>query len=113
MTDHPPPPPPDRPPGPAHGQPDWPVSAAAVCRRHGQSVHVLARRLLHDEGEAAEASQEALRHLLRQLPRLRGDAEVTAWLHRATVQAALRHRRQAPLAAPAPAGPRQGLAPAT
>jgi DNA-directed RNA polymerase specialized sigma24 family protein len=85
------------------------VSAAAVCGRHGQSVYALERRLLHDEGDVADVSREVLRHLVRQLPGLRGDADLTGWLHRATVQAALRHRRQAPV----PAVRRERPAPAT
>jgi DNA-directed RNA polymerase specialized sigma24 family protein len=112
MTDQPPPPPPDRLPWPAHGACGQTL-LTALWRQHSPRVYARARRLLRDEREVTEASQEALRQVLGQFPGLRGDAEVTAWLHRATVRAARRHRRRALPSAPPPVVRRQDPAPAT
>jgi RNA polymerase sigma-70 factor (ECF subfamily) len=86
------------------------LTAEDVSRRHAHRIYNLARRLLSNEADVEAVTQEALLQVVRRLGSFRGQAELTTWLHRATVQAALRHRRQAQLSAAAPAGPRESPA---
>ncbi|MDX1395187.1 MAG: sigma-70 family RNA polymerase sigma factor, partial [Gemmatimonadota bacterium] len=52
---------------------------------HEARVYGLAVRLLGDPVKAEEAAQEAFVRLYRSLDRLRGDAKLSTWLHRVTV----------------------------
>lgn len=49
----------------------------------------VARRILQDPHDAADAAQEAYIRALRGLRRFRGDAAVTTWLHRIAVRTSL------------------------
>jgi DNA-directed RNA polymerase specialized sigma24 family protein len=86
------------------------MTATDAGRRYAAQVLGLARRLLCDEGDVADVCLEVLRHVVGRLPGCRGQADVGAWLHRATVHAALMRRRRL---APAPVVRRRGPAPAT
>jgi RNA polymerase sigma-70 factor (ECF subfamily) len=57
-------------------------------------VYNLARRMLAQDADAEDVTQEVLLQVVRKLHTFRGDAELTTWLHRVTVNAVLVHRRK-------------------
>lgn len=61
---------------------------AALVRAHQDEVYTLARRLVGDPHLAADIAQETLVRAWRALPRFRGDAQLSTWLHRITVNTA-------------------------
>jgi RNA polymerase sigma-70 factor, ECF subfamily len=66
-----------------------------LVRRHQNAVFGLALRLTGDPELAADASQEALVRAWRALPGFRGEAAITTWLHRITVNTVWTHRHRA------------------
>ena len=66
--------------------------------RIGDSLHSVARRILHDTTLAEDATQQALLDAWRHLPQLRDPDRFEAWTHRLLVRAcyaqARRERRQ-------------------
>jgi RNA polymerase sigma-70 factor (ECF subfamily) len=64
---------------------------------HSYAVRVynLARRMLASDADAEDVTQEVFLQVVRKLGTFRGEAAVTTWLHRVTVNAALLHRRRA------------------
>jgi RNA polymerase sigma-70 factor (ECF subfamily) len=64
-------------------------------------VYHLARSLLGDDAGAAEIVRDVVQQVVGKLDSFRGEAELTTWLHRSTVNAALLDRRKA---APRPEG---------
>ena len=75
---------------------------AELVRVHQHEVYTLALRLVADRELAADIAQEALIRAWRALPRFRGDAAFSTWLHRITVNTAwtLRRRTRRHQAAP-------------
>jgi RNA polymerase sigma-70 factor (ECF subfamily) len=67
----------------------------ALVREHGDEVYTLARRLVGDPHLAADIAQEALIRAWKALPNFRGDAALSTWLHRITVNTAWTQRRRA------------------
>jgi RNA polymerase sigma-70 factor (ECF subfamily) len=68
-----------------------------VFREHASRIYNLARRMLSNEADVEDVTQEVLLQVVRKLDTFRGEAELTTWLHRVTVNACLVHRRkQAP-----------------
>ena len=70
------------------------LTAQHVFREHAGRVYNLARGLLGNDSDAEDVTQEVLLQVVRKLATFRGDAEVTTWLHRITVNAVLLHRRK-------------------
>lgn len=68
---------------------------AALVRKHGDDVYTLARRLVGDPHLAADVAQETLIRAWRALPKFRGDAQLSTWLHRITVNTAWTHKKRA------------------
>jgi RNA polymerase sigma-70 factor (ECF subfamily) len=68
---------------------------AALVRAHQNEVYTLARRLVGDPHLAADIAQETLIRAWRALPRFRGDAALSTWLHRITVNTAWTHKKRA------------------
>ena len=68
---------------------------AALVRLHGDEVYTLARRLVGDPHLAADVTQETLIRAWRALPKFRGDAQLSTWLHRITVNTAWTHKKRA------------------
>lgn len=68
---------------------------AALVRAHQNEVYTLARRLVGDPHLAADVTQEALIRAWRALPRFRGDAQLSTWLHRITVNTAWTQKKRA------------------
>ena len=68
---------------------------AALVRAHQNEVYTLARRLVGDPHLAADVTQEALIRAWKALPRFRGDAQLSTWLHRITVNTAWTQKKRA------------------
>ncbi len=68
---------------------------AALVRAHQNEVYTLARRLVGDPHLASDVAQEAMIRAWRALPRFRGDARLSTWLHRITVNTAWTHKKKA------------------
>lgn len=68
---------------------------ASLVRLHGNEVYTLARRLVGDPHLASDVAQETLIRAWRALPRFRGDAQLSTWLHRITVNTAWTHKKRA------------------
>jgi RNA polymerase sigma-70 factor, ECF subfamily len=65
-----------------------------VFHNYAGRVYNLARRMLEHEADAEDVTQEVLLQVVRKLETFRGDAELSTWLHRITVNAVLAHRRK-------------------
>jgi RNA polymerase sigma-70 factor (ECF subfamily) len=65
-----------------------------VFRQYAAWVYNLARRMLGNDADAEDVTQDVLLQVVRKLDTFRGDASFTTWLHRVTVNAALAHRRK-------------------
>ncbi|WP_258037125.1 RNA polymerase sigma factor SigM [Streptomyces sp. SM12] len=74
------------------GDPD---AFGEIVRRHRDRLWAVARRTLSDPEEAADAVQDALVSAYRAAASFRGQAAVTTWLHRITVNACLDRARKA------------------
>lgn len=64
-----------------------------LVRTHQDEVFTLAARLVGDKELAADVSQEAFIRAWRALPRFRGDAKFSTWLHRIVVNTSWSLRR--------------------
>lgn len=68
---------------------------AALVRAHQDEVYTLARRLVGDPHLASDVAQEALIRAWRALPKFRGDARLSTWLYRITVNTSWTHKERA------------------
>jgi RNA polymerase sigma-70 factor (ECF subfamily) len=69
------------------------LTAEQVFHEHAARIYNVARRML-DHTDAEDVTQEVLLQVVRKLDTFRHEADVTTWLHRVTVNAALAHRRR-------------------
>lgn len=77
-----------------------PAAIEALLRWVHPRAWAIARRLLVDESDAADATQEALLAIARGLPRFDGRSAIGTWCHRVATNACLdelRRRRRRPL----------------
>src|SRR5258708_24610416 len=65
-----------------------------VFRDYAPRVCNLARRMLGNDADAEDVTQDVLLQVLRKLDGFRGESAFPTWLHRVTVNAALAHRRK-------------------
>src|SRR5271163_4780005 len=65
-----------------------------VFREYAPRVYHLARRMLGNDADAEDVTQDVLLQVVRKLPTFRGESAFPTWLHRVTVNAALSHRRR-------------------
>ena len=65
-----------------------------VVEQYTDHAYNLAYRILHDPADADDVVQDAFLSAYRARDRFRGDAEVTTWLHRIVVNAALQRIRR-------------------
>jgi RNA polymerase sigma-70 factor (ECF subfamily) len=65
-----------------------------VFREYAPRIFNLARRMLGNDADAEDVTQDVLLQVVRKLDTFRGDAQLTTWLHRVTVNAALAHRQK-------------------
>lgn len=68
---------------------------AALVRAHQDEVYTLARRLVGDPHLASDVAQEALIRAWRALPKFRGEARLSTWLYRITVNTSWTHKKRA------------------
>lgn len=73
---------------------DAPLTVEDVFRDYAPRIYFLARRLLGNDADAEDITQEVLMQVLRKLDTFRGESTFPTWLHRITVNAALSHRRK-------------------
>jgi RNA polymerase sigma-70 factor (ECF subfamily) len=90
-----------------------PFAARALTGRLAPRVLALARRMLADEAEAEDVTQEAMMRLWKIAPDWRaGEAKVSTWLHRVAANLCLDRLRRRPTlpldAAPEPPDPAPG-----
>lgn len=70
------------------------LTPESVFREHMPRVYNLAKRMLNNEADAEDVTQDVLLQVVRKLDTFRGDANLTTWLHRVTVNAALAVRKK-------------------
>jgi RNA polymerase sigma-70 factor (ECF subfamily) len=63
-----------------------------LVRIHQHEVYTLAVRLVRDREMASDVAQDAFIRAWRAMPKFRGDAKFSTWLHRITVNTAWTHR---------------------
>jgi RNA polymerase sigma-70 factor (ECF subfamily) len=63
-----------------------------VFREYAPRIFNIARRMLGNDADAEDVTQDVLLQVVRKLDTFRGDSQLGTWLHRVTVNAALAHR---------------------
>ena len=71
-----------------------PPTPEFVFREYAPRIYNLARRLVGNDADAEDVTQDVLVQVVRKLHTFRGDAQLPTWLHRVTVNAALAHREK-------------------
>jgi RNA polymerase sigma-70 factor (ECF subfamily) len=71
-----------------------PADVEQVFRDYAPRIYNLARRMLSNDADAEDVTQDVLLRVMRKLDTFRGEAAFPTWLHRVTVNAALGHRRK-------------------
>jgi RNA polymerase sigma-70 factor (ECF subfamily) len=71
-----------------------PLTPEQVFRDHAPRVYNLARRMMGNDADAEDVTQDVLLQVVRKLSTFRGDSNLATWLHRVTVNAALAQRRK-------------------
>jgi RNA polymerase sigma-70 factor (ECF subfamily) len=71
-----------------------PPTPEYVFREYAPRIYAIARRLLGNDADAEDVTQDVLVQVVRKLHTFRGDAQLPTWLHRVTVNAALAHREK-------------------
>src|SRR3954468_21838917 len=61
--------------------------------RHSPRVYAVVRRLAGEDALAEDWAQEAWVRAIRALPKFRGDAQFSTWIHRIAVNSALHGQR--------------------
>ncbi len=79
---------PQQPPAPV------PLTAEQVFTDYAPRVYNLARRMLGNDADAEDVTQDVLLQVVRKLDTFRGESDIATWLHRVTVNAALTHRNK-------------------
>jgi len=69
-----------------------PLTPELVFREYVPRIYALARRMLGNDADAEDVTQDVLVQVVRKLNTFRGEAQLGTWLHRVTVNAALAHR---------------------
>jgi RNA polymerase sigma-70 factor (ECF subfamily) len=71
-----------------------PLTPESIFRDHAPRIYNLARRMLGNDADAEDVTQDVLLQVVRKLATFRGESALPTWLHRVTVNAALAHRRR-------------------
>ena len=69
------------------------VTPELVFREYAPRIYNIARRMLGNDADAEDVTQDVLLQVVRKLDTFRGDSQIATWLHRVTVNAALAHRQ--------------------
>jgi RNA polymerase sigma-70 factor (ECF subfamily) len=75
-------------------EPAPPISPELVFREYAPRIYHIARRMLGNDADAEDVTQDVLVQVIRKLDTFRGDAQLSTWLHRVTVNAALAYRQR-------------------
>ncbi len=67
---------------------------ATLVARHTDLVYTIVLRVVRDEDDADDVTQEAFVRAYRALPRFRGDSKFSSWLYRIAVNRALTHLKR-------------------
>src|SRR5262245_42279422 len=70
------------------------LTAEAIFHQYARRIYNLARRMLANEADMEDVTQDVLLQVVRKLDTFRGESDLSTWLHRVTVNAALTHRRK-------------------
>src|SRR3954453_24105709 len=70
------------------------LTADRVFRDYAPRVFALARRMLGNEADAEDVTQDVLLQVVRKLDTFRGESSLETWLHRATAIAVPAFRRK-------------------
>jgi RNA polymerase sigma-70 factor (ECF subfamily) len=70
------------------------LTAEQVYHDYAPRIYNMARRMVSNEKDAEDVTQEVFLQVVRKLPTFRGESAFPTWLHRVTVNAALAHRRR-------------------
>lgn len=65
-----------------------------VFHEYAPRIYNIARRMLGNDADAEDVTQDVLLQVVRKLDTFRGDSQIATWLHRVTVNAALAHRQK-------------------
>ncbi len=77
------------------GLPDLPPPTPEfVFREYAPRIFAVARRLVGNEADAEDVTQDVLLQVVRKLHTFRGESQLPTWLHRVTVNAALALREK-------------------
>src|SRR5213595_2440645 len=71
-----------------------PQDAEQVFHAYSDRIYRLARRMLGNNADAEDITQDVLLKVVRKLDTYRREAEFLTWLHRVVVNAVLAHRRE-------------------
>src|SRR5260370_33707412 len=71
-----------------------PPTVEEVFRNYAPRIYNVARRMLGNDADAEDVTQDVLLQLVRKLGTFRGESAFPTWLHRVTVNAALANRRK-------------------
>lgn len=72
-----------------------PLATRLLTARHAPRIHALARRMLRDDEEARDVTQEAMLRLWRQAPEWNPDgALLSTWLYRVTANLCIDQKRR-------------------
>ncbi|MCU1346153.1 MAG: putative polymerase subfamily sigma factor [Acidimicrobiia bacterium] len=85
-----------------HAQAGDRASLEQLLRRHHDRIWAIARRIVGNDADAADATQEALLAVVRGLPRFDGRSAFTTWMYRVVTNTCLdelrrRNRRPRPV----------------
>jgi RNA polymerase sigma-70 factor, ECF subfamily len=69
-----------------------PLTPEQIFNEYAPRVYNLARRMLGNDADAEDVTQDVLLQVVRKLNTFRGESDISTWLHRVTVNAALAHR---------------------
>lgn len=81
-------------PGPEPGPAAPAISPELVFREYAPRIYHIARRMLGNDADAEDVTQDVLVQVIRKLDTFRGDSQLSTWLHRVTVNAALAYRQK-------------------
>src|SRR5438552_1811713 len=70
------------------------VTPEMVFREYAPRIYHIARRMLGNDADAEDVTQDVLLQVIRKLDTFRGESALSTWLHRVTVNAALSHRQK-------------------
>ncbi len=71
-----------------------PPTPEFVFTEYAPRIFHIARRMLGNDADAEDVTQDVLLQVIRKLDTFRGDSQLSTWLHRVTVNAALAHRQK-------------------